>query len=81
MLDYQDPPNYEFRLSTNSDARSAMNDELNKILTSVPDNLRPDMTTNIAGFQTLFDKFVTEPGPSVEWDKIEKLPANSVRLF
>ena len=58
-----------------------MNDELSRILTSVPDNMRADMTTNIAGFQSLFDKFVTEPGPSVEWDKIEKLPANSVGQF
>ena len=34
---------------------------------------------DLDGFSALFDKFVTQPGSSVDWDKIEKLPANSVR--
>ena len=33
---------------------------------------------DLDGFSALFDKFVTQPGSSVDWDKIEKLPANSV---
>ena len=36
MLDYQDPPNYEFRLATNQDARSSMSQELENILRSCP---------------------------------------------
>ena len=37
------------------------------------------MAADLAGFRRLFDKFVTQPGPNVVWDKIEKLPNNSVR--
>ena len=37
------------------------------------------MASDLAGFRRLFDKFVTQPGPNVVWDKIEKLPNNSVR--
>ena len=36
LLDYQDPPNYEFRLATNQDARSSMSQELENILRSCP---------------------------------------------
>ena len=38
------------------------------------------MASDLAGFRRLFDKFVTQPGPNVVWDKIEKLPNNSVRI-
>ena len=38
------------------------------------------MKTDLEEFRQLFDKFVTEPGPSVVWDEIDKLPQNSVRL-
>ena len=38
------------------------------------------MEPDLAGFRRLFDTFVTQPGPNVVWDKIEKLPNNSVRF-
>ena len=31
------------------------------------------------GFKNLFGKFINSTGPSVKWDKIEKLPQESVR--
>ena len=30
------------------------------------------------GFKNLFGKFINSTGPSVNWDKIEKLPQESV---
>jgi UTP--glucose-1-phosphate uridylyltransferase len=32
------------------------------------------------GFKRLFGKFVNETGPSVNWDKIERLPEGAVSL-
>ena len=36
------------------------------------------MEKNIEGFQRLFSKFINETGPSVHWDKIERLPKDAV---
>ena len=47
--------------------------------TTLGDNIS-EMKTDLEEFRQLFDKFVTEPGPSVVWDEIDKLPQNSVRL-
>nr|CAI5854891.1 unnamed protein product [Callosobruchus analis] len=33
------------------------------------------------GFQRLFRRFLDETGPSVEWDRIEKLPPDAVRDY
>ena len=33
------------------------------------------------GFERLFDRFLHETGPSVDWDKIELLPADAVRAI
>ena len=55
--------------------------ELVKLLETSPDNSdKAVMAADLAGFRRLFDTFVTQPGPNVVWDKIEKLPNNSVRF-
>ena len=55
--------------------------ELAKLLQTAPDNSdKTVMEPDLAGFRRLFDTFVTQPGPNVVWDKIEKLPNNSVRF-
>ena len=33
---------------------------------------------NFDGFKRLYGKFITSTGPSVRWDKIEKLPPDAV---
>ena len=33
------------------------------------------------GFETLFDRYLHEMGPSVDWDKIKLLPEGAVSLF
>ena len=52
--------------------------ELVKLIQTAPD--KAVMEPDLAGFRRLFDTFVTQPGPNVVWDKIEKLPNNSVRF-
>ena len=55
--------------------------ELVRLLETSPDNSdKVVMAADLAGFRRLFDTFVTQPGPNVVWDKIEKLPNNSVRF-
>merc|ERR1719150_1532379 len=78
LLDYQDPPDSEIRAATSQDARSAMVAELGSLLMTVPEEDRRGRMADLDGFSALFDKFVTQPGSSVDWDKIEKLPANSI---
>ena len=37
-----------------------------------------DTLQDFEGFKNLFGKFINSTGPSVNWDKIEKLPQESV---
>ena len=78
LLDYQNPPNLEFGLMTNEDARSSMTEELNNLIRLAGPQDQEGLATDLAEFRNLFDKFVMEPGPSVNWDKIETLPSDSV---
>merc|ERR1711892_207170 len=39
------------------------------------------MELDFDGFQRLFSKFINETGPSVVWDKIEKLPQNAIQPY
>ena len=66
--------------STNQDARSSMAVELNKLLATADAEVKGSVSRDLAGFRQLFDKFVTKSGVSVDWDKIEKLPTQSVRF-
>ena len=38
----------------------------------------PAVQSGMAGFTELYQRFVTQPGPAVNWDSIEKLPTDSV---
>ena len=78
LLDYQNPPNLEFGLMTNEDARSSMTEELNSLIRRAGPADQEGLAADLAGFRNLFDKFVMEPGPSVNWDNIETLPSDSV---
>ena len=65
---------------TTEDARSSMTLELNNLIGAVGTEKQKEFADDLAGFRKLFDKFVTEPGPSVDWDYIEKLPSDSVSI-
>ena len=55
-----------------------MNLELNNLIQRASSENQEKIKTDLDGFRQLFDRFVTEPGPSVIWEKIEKLPCDSV---
>ena len=63
---------------TTEDARSSMTLELNNLIMNAGSERQKELSTDLAGFRKLFDKFVMEPGPSVDWDNIETLPSDSV---
>ena len=57
-----------------------MAQELEKLLSTVPGEYMEEVERDFDGFQNLFGKFVSEPGPSIHWGKIEKLPPHSVSM-
>eukprot|EP00092_Neocalanus_flemingeri_P012862 GFUD01013858.1.p1 GENE.GFUD01013858.1~~GFUD01013858.1.p1 ORF type:complete len:508 (+),score=151.30 GFUD01013858.1:63-1526(+) len=71
----------EFKELTNQDAKVSMAQELEKLLNTGPEEHRHEIRREFDGFQQLFDRFVSEPGPSIYWDKIEKLPRDSIRSY
>ena len=73
MLDYQDPPSLE-----TENACTSMTLELNNLIRAAGTDMQEELAADLANFRKLFEKFVSEPGPSVDWDKIEKLPSDSV---
>ena len=68
----------DFKELTKKDAEMTLAMELEKLLRTLPDSGRQDMEQDFDGFKNLFSKFIHESGPSVFWDKIEKLPQNAV---
>ena len=70
----------EFKELTNQDAKVSMAQEMEKLLNTVPHEHRDKIGKEFDGFQQLFGKFVSEPGPSIHWEKIEKLPPDSVSI-
>lgn len=83
LLDYQESPSMDSRRFSISDQDicQAMKGELDNINRLLPEDQCHEMSENLSGFGDLFKKFVTEPGPSVQWDKIEKLPSDAIRSY
>merc|ERR1711899_128473 len=48
------------------------------LLTSPASGTTTTMRTEFDGFRKLFNKFIHETGPSVHWERIEKLPQNAI---
>ena len=55
--------------------------ELKSLIRSAAAEKQEELAADLATFRRLFEKFVTEPGPSVDWDNIEKLPSDSVKIL
>lgn len=68
----------EFHEMTKKDALRRLEKELDTILTTAPEEKRPFLTGEMKRFANLFDRFLQEDGPSVEWDRIERLPDGAV---
>jgi len=74
-------PSMDFKELTKKDAEMTLAMELEKLLRTLPDSGRQDMEQDFDGFKNLFSKFIHESGPSVFWDKIEKLPQNAIQPY
>jgi len=48
------------------------------LLTTSPYDIKDLAKSQFTAFSRLFQRFLEESGPSVEWDKIEKLPTDAV---
>lgn len=55
--------------------------ELDKLLKTSNDELKPFLTGEMGRFSSLFRRFLSEVGPSVDWEKIQKLPEEAVRHY
>ena len=53
--------------------------ELDKLMMTSPAGARDNVEKNFEGFKKLFGQFITSSGPSVQWEKIEKLTPDAVR--
>ncbi|RWS25544.1 UTP--glucose-1-phosphate uridylyltransferase-like protein [Leptotrombidium deliense] len=71
----------EFKEVTKKDAESLLSLEFEKLLNTAPESEKQQLNEDFRGFQRLFSKFLKGSGPSVLWDKIERLPENAVRDY
>lgn len=71
----------EFHEVTKRDAQIQLEVELEKLLKTSNDELKPFLGGEMARFSTLFQKFLSEDGPSFDWEKIQKLPEGSIRHY
>lgn len=67
-----------FRERTKRDARDELQRELEKLEATARENKKAIISRQFAGFQHLFERFLQEEGPSLEWDHIQKLPEDAV---
>lgn len=67
-----------FRERTKRDARDELQRELEKLEVTARENKKTTVGRQFAGFQHLFERFLQEEGPSLEWDHIQKLPEDAV---
>ncbi|KAK9694083.1 UTP--glucose-1-phosphate uridylyltransferase [Popillia japonica] len=71
----------EFKEATKQDAYNHLQKELSKLADSAPDIRRNHVKAEFDGFAALFTRFLEEQGPSVQWEKIEKLHNDAVRDY
>ncbi|XP_045460351.1 UTP--glucose-1-phosphate uridylyltransferase isoform X2 [Harmonia axyridis] len=73
--------NQEFFEATKKEALSLLHKELEKLEDACPNVKKPDLSKNFRGFVQLYSRFLEESGPSVDWEKIEKLQNDAVRDY
>jgi len=71
----------EFKDLTKKDAQISMAMELDKLLRTTTEGKKQIVEQEFDGFKRLFAKLINETGPSVNWEKIEKLPQGSIRGY
>jgi len=74
----QRSPSMEFKDLTKKDAQISLSMELDKLMMTSPAGARDNVEKNFEGFKKLFGQFITSSGPSVQWEKIEKLTPDAI---
>lgn len=71
----------EFKELTKKDAQVQLASEMQKLLvTCISSATRESAAREMEGFERIFGRFVNEAGPSVEWDQIQSLDSEAVRI-
>lgn len=71
----------EFQEALQRDAAVRLDADLEALLSQLSPQERATRAQEFNGFSRLFARFLKEKGPSVEWDRIEKLPPGAVRQY
>jgi len=71
----------EFKELTKKDAEVSLAMELEKLLKTTGEGKKQVVEQDFDGFKRLFGKFIHSTGPSVKWDKIEKLPKDAIQSY
>ncbi|KAK2707496.1 UTP--glucose-1-phosphate uridylyltransferase-like isoform X2 [Artemia franciscana] len=71
----------DFQSRTKKDAKAQIVKELDKLLLTTPSPLKEQKEKEFEGFQRLYSKFLEDDGAKLQWEKIEKLPEDSVRDY
>ncbi|XP_052127304.1 UTP--glucose-1-phosphate uridylyltransferase isoform X1 [Frankliniella occidentalis] len=77
----QDAESSEFQEAMQRDAATRLDADLEQLLSQLSPQERASRAKELGGFSRLFARFLKEKGPSVEWDKIQKLPEGAVRQY
>ena len=62
-------------------AQISLSTELDKLMMTAPAGIRDQVEQNMDGFKRLFAKFIPSKGPSVQWERIEKLSQDAVSSY
>lgn len=70
----------EFKDLTKRDALDHLKADVQCLLETVPAEQREAARKNFNGFISYYEKFLKQDSNTVDWDKIEKLPNDAVRI-
>lgn len=70
-----------FIAATKRDALNLMRKELDKLIETCEPHKYEEARKEFDGFTRLFHRFLDETGPSVDWDKIERLPPEAIKDY
>lgn len=71
----------EFHELTKRDALCRMQRELEKLVETAPSDKKDAFREEMKSFASLFGGFLQETGPSLDWNKIERLPEGAVMNY
>lgn len=66
---------------TKRDAQRVLEDDIEKLLETCEEQRKAAVRSDMMRFSNLFGRFLAEDGPSVDWNKIEKLPEDAVQDY